>query len=41
MLLDEKYIGQDEFKDLYNRGRELEKAINGYISFLKNQKDKF
>ncbi len=41
VALDEKYIRQDEFKDLYNKGRELEKALNGYISFLQNQKSKF
>jgi len=41
VALGEKYIRQDEFKDLYNKGRELEKALNGYISFLQNQKSKF
>ena len=41
VALDEKYINQEEFNNLYRNGRELERAINGYISFLQNQKNKF
>ena len=38
--LDENYISQQEFTDLDQAGREIEKAINGYISYLKNQQKK-
>jgi len=37
VALDEKYIIQELFNTLYNRGREVEKAINGYIGFLKSK----
>jgi len=37
--LDQKYITQEEFSFLYNEGRKVEKAINGYIYFLKGQKN--
>lgn len=37
----EKYINEDEFKKLYQNGREIEKAINGYIDFLRKQKSNF
>ena len=40
VALDESYITKEEFDELYKEGRELEKAINGYISFLKQQKAK-
>ena len=33
--LDEKYITKEKFNDLYQEGRKIEKATNGYISFLK------
>lgn len=35
--LDENYISEKIFNDLYKQGREIEKAINGYIKFLKSQ----
>jgi four helix bundle protein len=38
---DEDYINTDIFDDLYTKGRNVESAINGYIIFLKNQKEKF
>ena len=38
IAMDEKYITEIEFNGLYKRGREVEQAVNGYISFLKNQK---
>lgn len=38
--LDENYITKKEFECLYQKGREVEKAINGYISFLEQQKKK-
>lgn len=34
---DENYINQDKFTELYDQGRNVEKAINGYIGFLKSQ----
>ena len=36
--MDQGYISRKEFEDLYRQGREAEKAINGYISFLQGQK---
>jgi len=36
--LDEGYIKKEEFDRIYQQGRELEKAINGYVDFLKKQK---
>jgi len=41
VALDENYITKEEFNNLYKEGREVEKAINGYISFLKKQKNNF
>jgi four helix bundle protein len=38
VALDEKYIILETFDELYNEGRNLEIAINGYIGFLKSQK---
>jgi four helix bundle protein len=38
VALDEKYITQEEFDNLYKLGREVEHAINGYINFLNSQK---
>jgi len=38
VAVDESYITQEEFNTLYPDGREIEKAINGYISFLKQQR---
>jgi four helix bundle protein len=38
IAIDEKYITEEKFKKLYGQGREVEQAVNGYISFLKNQK---
>lgn len=35
--LDEDYIEKDQFNKLYVEGREVEKAINGYIGFLNRQ----
>ena len=37
VALDEKYITEECFNNLYNKGRELEKSLNGYIFYLKNQ----
>lgn len=36
--LDQNYITQEEFDSLYKEGREVERAINGYVMFLQNQK---
>ena len=41
VALDEKYITEQDFMTLYEYGRILEKAINGYILFLEQQKKKF
>jgi len=41
IAIDEKYIEKSEFDELYKEGREVEKAINGYIEFLKGQKNNF
>ena len=38
IAMDEKYITEIEFNELYKKGRGVEQAVNGYISFLKNQK---
>ena len=32
--LDEKYIVEKEFQQLYSQGREVEKVLNGYIGYL-------
>lgn len=39
--LDEEYITKEEFESFYKEGREIERAINGYIDFLKKQKENF
>jgi len=41
IALDENYISQEKFNNLYNEGKNVERAINGYISFLKNQQFKY
>lgn len=40
VALDERYITEKEFDNTYKEGRKVEKAINGYISFLKQQRQK-
>ncbi|MBU0880122.1 MAG: four helix bundle protein [Patescibacteria group bacterium] len=40
VALDTDYITKEEFNNLYNEGREVELVINGYIGFLKRQKEK-
>lgn len=37
---DAKYISKEIFANLYNEGKIVEKAINGYIGFLKNSRAK-
>ncbi len=32
--LDERYISEKEFQQLYSQGREVEKVLNGYIGYL-------
>jgi len=32
--IDEKYIVEKEFQQLYSQGREVEKVLNGYIGYL-------
>jgi four helix bundle protein len=39
--LDEKYIDEIIFNDLYVEGRNVEATINGYINFLKEQQIKY
>lgn len=36
--LDSSYIAKEDFDILYNEGRNVELAINGYISFIRSQK---
>jgi len=36
---DEKYLSMDEFKSLYDQGRKVEKALNGYIGYLQREKN--
>jgi len=36
--LDENYISKNNFDKLYKQGREVERAVNGYIGFLQSQK---
>ena len=36
--LDEGYITRDRFENLYKKGKEIERAINGYISYLKRMR---
>ena len=38
--LDEGYILQDVFDELYAQGREVERVLNGYINYLKRQLSK-
>lgn len=35
--LDEGYISQETFDELYPQGREVERVLNGYINYLKRQ----
>ena len=35
--LDEKYISEKEFQRLYSQGREVEKVLNGYITYLQGR----
>ncbi len=35
--LDEGYINQETFDELYTQGREVERVLNGYINYLKRQ----
>lgn len=37
VALDESYINQERFNNLYNEEKNVERAINGYIGFLKEQ----
>ena len=41
VALDESYINQEKFDKLYNEGKNVERAINGYIGFLKEQQLKY
>ncbi|MDD5031593.1 MAG: four helix bundle protein [Patescibacteria group bacterium] len=41
IALDEDYINQEKFNNLYNEGKNGERAINGYIGFLKEQQLKY
>jgi len=41
VALDEKYTNQETFDILYKKGRDVERTINGYIGFIKNQQQKF
>lgn len=41
VALDERYINQIAFNKLYEEGRNVEIAINGYIDFLKEQQIKY
>ncbi len=41
LALDNGYISNEIFTDLYSEGRNIELALNGYINFLKNQKNNF
>jgi four helix bundle protein len=38
--LDEEYIDREMFNKLYLKGRQVERAINGYIKFLESQKNR-
>ncbi|MBA3047526.1 four helix bundle protein [Patescibacteria group bacterium] len=40
VALDENYISLDDFRNIYKEGKATEKAINGYIGFLKKQRNK-
>lgn len=37
VALDENYIDLELFKELYKEGKNVEKAINGYIGYLNKQ----
>ncbi|MDD5032036.1 MAG: four helix bundle protein [Patescibacteria group bacterium] len=41
VALDEDYINQEKFNNLYQEGKNAERAINGYIGFLKEQQLKY
>ncbi|MFA4834349.1 MAG: four helix bundle protein [Patescibacteria group bacterium] len=41
VALDENYINREEFNNLYNKGKNIERAINGYLGFLKGQQLKY
>ena len=41
IALDEKYISEEIFNNLYREGRNVEVDINGYIGFLKTQQEKY
>ena len=34
--LDAEYITKEKFSDLYNKARETEKVLNGYLAYLKS-----
>lgn len=38
--LDAKHMSQEKFDRLYKQGREVERAINGYIGFLEREMKK-
>lgn len=38
--LDNGYIEEKDFQKLYDKGREIEKILNGYISFLQRESAK-
>jgi len=40
LALDMSYINKSEFDDLYCKGREVEKVLNGYIAYLEKNKVK-
>lgn len=37
VALDEKYIDEKKFEYLYEKGREIERALNGYIGYLQRE----
>lgn len=41
VALDESYISQKKFNNLHNEEKNVERAINGYIGFLKEQQFKY
>ena len=41
VALDEGYINQEKFNNLYNEGKSTERAVNGYIGFLREQQLKY
>ncbi|MDD5071898.1 MAG: four helix bundle protein [Patescibacteria group bacterium] len=41
VALDEGYINQEKFNNLYKEGKNVERATNGYIGFLKEQQLKY